>query len=103
MPNDWFRKEHVELLTAYCVRASMAEQLARKIAEFRPEWLDEPGGTERLDLLNKMVDREHRAVLALARAMRLTHQAQYQPQKANTLAKNARSADFVPPWDRYIK
>ena len=81
------------------VVAAMARQLARKIAEFQPDWLDEPGGLERLDRLNAMLDREHRAVLALARSMRLTHQSQYAAQKASTLARQQPDGDARKPWD----
>jgi hypothetical protein len=75
VPNGWFRAEHIELLAAYCEHGAIADTIARSIREFRPEWLGQDGGLERLDGLTKLLDREHRLVLALARSMRLTHQA----------------------------
>jgi hypothetical protein len=87
LPHDWFRREHLEMLRAYCQHACIAQTLARQIEAFRPEWLAEDGGLERLDQLSRILDREHRLMLALARAMRLTHQAQYDPKVMGARAR----------------
>ena len=101
LPNGWFRPEHREVLTAYCQHACIAEQLARQVEAFRPEWLAEEGGLERLDRLTKMLDREHRAVVMLARSMRLTHQAQYDTQKASRAARKP-VLEGPAPWERHV-
>jgi hypothetical protein len=50
--------------------------LAQQIAKFKPDWLKEPGGLERLDKLLQMADRETKALSACARSLRLTQQSQ---------------------------
>jgi hypothetical protein len=55
---------------------AIAQTIAKSIESFDPAWLAEDGGLDRLDQLSRLLDREHRAMLALARSMRLTHQSQ---------------------------
>jgi len=47
------------------------------------------------DKLTKVHERESRAVTALARSLRLTHQSRYDEKTANTAAKNA---PVIKPW-----
>jgi hypothetical protein len=96
LPHDWFKGEHLELLRAYCQHTTIAWTIARQIEAFRPEWLAEDGGLERFDALSRLLDREHRMVLALARSMRLTHQARYDKTKA---ALEARETGGRVPWE----
>ena len=62
------------MLRAYCQHVAIARLTARQIEAFDPKWLVEDGGLERYDTMSKLLEREHRAMLALARSMRLTHQ-----------------------------
>jgi hypothetical protein len=97
LPYDWFKAEHLELLRAYCQHVAIAQTIARQIEGFRPEWLAEDGGLDRFDQLSRLLDREHRMVLALARSMRFTHQSQYDKTLA---AKAARDAPMGrAPWE----
>ena len=99
MPHDWFRKEHLELLRAYCQRVCVARQLAKEIERFQPDWLREDGGLERFDMLTRLVDREHRAMTMLARSMRITHQAQLDRAVAGPRARDASGVRL--PWDMH--
>lgn len=47
LPHDWFRREHLELLRAYCQHAAIAQTLARQIEQFKLEWLPEMLGAFR--------------------------------------------------------
>ena len=66
--------------------------LSAEIDRWRLAWLNEDGGVERLDRLLKMRERESRAVLATARALRLT--------KPSTLADGNGGADRQQRTDR---
>jgi hypothetical protein len=97
LPHDWFKREHLELLRAYVQHVTIARELARQIEQFRPEWLTVDGGLQRLDGLTRMLDREHRIMLALARSMRITHQSQYDKTYAGKQARDA--PGHGRPWD----
>jgi hypothetical protein len=88
-PRDWFKPESLELLTAYCKHASRARYFDDLIERTGPEDLDQLGK------LAGMREKETRAVLALARSMRLTHQAQHRAdsKKTNTSGLPPR------PWE----
>jgi hypothetical protein len=96
LPYDWFKAEHLELLRAYCQHVCIAQTLARQIERFRPSWLAEQGGLERFDQMSKLLDREHRMMLALARSMRITHQSQYDKTYAG---KQGRPGPVGKPWE----
>lgn len=98
MPAGWFSRAQYPILVAYCRHTVRATQLAREVAKFRPEWITEAGGLERLDKLLSMAERETRTVTACARSMRLTHQAQIQPRGAGR-ALTKMSADNPRPWE----
>ena len=85
MPAAWLSRAQHPLLMAYCRHVARAEMLAATLNEFRPEWLGEEGGLQRLDKLLAMAERESRALTACARSMRLTHQSAYGPRKAATV------------------
>ena len=111
LPHDWFRREHLELLRAYCQHAAIAQVIARRIEAFDPKWFAEDGGLERFDALSRVLDREHKAMLALARAMRLTHQSQYDPRVMGAKARSSGGAfGYIgldgesvakPPWEMH--
>jgi hypothetical protein len=96
MPAGWISKAQMPLLTAYCRHVVRASFLAEQIAKFKPEWLKEPGGLERLDKFLQMADRETKALNACARSLRLTHQSQY---TARTGARMAAKGAEPRPWD----
>jgi hypothetical protein len=110
LPHDWFRREHLEMLRAYVQHAAIAQVIARRIEAFDPQWFGEDGGLERFDHLSKVLDREHRAMLMLARAMRITHQAQYDPKVMGAKARAAGGSfgyvgadgeKRLVPWERH--
>jgi hypothetical protein len=99
LPADWFPPETWPLLAALARHIVHARMLADMVSQFRPAWVAEEGGLERLDRLLKMLDREHHAIARMSTKLRLTNQSRYDAQKARTLAKNARPENFLPPWE----
>jgi hypothetical protein len=100
LPHDWFKREHLEMLQAYCQHAAIAQTLARSIETFDPSWLRLDDGLARLDQLSKVLDREHRAMVMLARSMRLTHQSMYDRQAAATKSRQSIPKGTA-PWERF--
>ena len=86
------------LMMAYCRHVCRAQSLATEIESYRSEWLEAPGGLERLDRLLKMGERESRSALACARALRLTPASVVRRETAGRAMSN-----FLPgrqPWDK---
>lgn len=96
LPRGWFPPEAVEHLAAYCRHAVASADLSRMIHCFSPDWLKVEGGLERLDRLMRMRERETRAMMACARALRLTNQSRYDPRAA---ARGADKPRGKRPWD----
>ena len=92
-PPDWFGVDTFPLLTAYCHHTVKAQEIDDKIEDVQFE----PGTKiEHVDLLFKMRERETRAIMALARSMRLTQQSKLKAETAET--KN-RNQPGVVPWE----
>jgi hypothetical protein len=98
LPFDWFKAEHLPMLQAYCQHVAIGQEMARQIEAFEPGWLRQDGGLERFDKLSRVLDREHRCAIALARTMRITHGSQYDKSVA---AKLARPRPEQLPWERH--
>ena len=98
LPADWFRKSTWPVLASYCRHAARGAFLAQQAAAFRPEWLGEEGGLQRLDKLLAMAERETRALTACARALRLTPQSQMHPRTAGRVLAGNREGPR--PWER---
>jgi hypothetical protein len=94
LPHDWFKPEHIETLKAYCQHAAIANQIAKEIERFDPEMLGQ--WVEHFEKLRKLLDREHRIMLILARSMRLTHQSQLDRKVAGGRAREWQGAR---PWE----
>lgn len=101
-PADYFTADTLPLLRSYvrhCYQAAkIDDELAKVIDQpFLSVAANENNGTpvytgELFDRLTKMRDRESRAITALARSMRLTHQAQMHQKTAGTAARKGASA-----------
>lgn len=74
MPADWITPEQHPQMVAYCRHVERSERFEALLTD-ADELLE-------LDRLAKMVERENRAALALARSLRLTKQAQARPEHA---------------------
>ena len=72
LPPDWFKDEHLAQLRAFCQHVWLAEMLAPQLEEFDPATLVTEAGRLHFEQLARMLDKEHRAMLGLARALRLT-------------------------------
>ncbi len=94
-PADWFQADTLPLLLSYCKHVSHASTLDNEIRKFNPEWLRDDDGLRRYKLLTDMRERESRALTALARSMRLSHQSQYRAESAATAKKKAEKR----PWE----
>lgn len=98
MPPGWFKREHIDLLKSFCQHAARADKFNRMASAFESSDVGEKIDLADLDRISKMADRESRAALALARTMRITHQAQIRPESAGLL-RDKPGADDRRPWD----
>ncbi len=96
-PADWFRPDSYPLLASYCRHVWQAAEIDRLIAtRFDPDCAGEQRGE--LPGLLQARERESRIMLALARAMRITQQAQYRPETA--ARKHTAGDDRPRPWEQ---
>ena len=91
------RRAIYPILIAYCRYACRARLLEMQVAQFQPEWTKVEGGLERLDTLLGLCERETRAMISCARALRLTPQAQMHPRTAGRAVNDMSSGRM--PWD----
>jgi hypothetical protein len=86
------------LLADYCRRREAAESISENINLFHPDWLRNSEGAKRYKQLLTMRDMEIRGAASLATKLRLTNQARYHHEKANTTARAA-LARVRKPWE----
>jgi hypothetical protein len=91
MRGDWLSRGMHPVLIEYCRRVCRSHLIEQEIANTAAHDL------ERLDKLLGMAERESKAVLALARALRLTPQSQQHPKTAGRMARD-RGPDYPLPW-----
>ncbi len=91
LPADWFSREHHALLAEYCRHTGRARFVAKTIACLETAGLRSHEDVLAYDKLTAIAERESRAMLACARALRLTHQSRLDPK---TAARRAR--DLMP-------
>jgi hypothetical protein len=96
-PASLFRRAVFPILIAYCRHACRVRLLEMQVALFQPEWTKVEGGLERLDKLLALCERETRAMIACARTLRLTPQAQMHPRSAGRAIENMPTGRM--PWD----
>lgn len=97
-PCDWFQADTLPLLESYCCHVARAQMLDALLREFDPKTLaKETSAATRFEGFRRARESETRAALALARSMRMTHQAQYDHQKAFSRQKSA--AKGQRPWE----
>ena len=97
LPGNWMTRAAHPLLIEFCRHACRARLLEMQIAGFEVEWTSVDGGLERLDRMLAMAERETRAAVSLARALRLTPQSQIYPRTAGRAIDNMPSGPR--PWD----
>ena len=86
------------MLSSYCRHVARERALGKLIDQFQMDWCKKAGGSEKLDKLLSMAERETRSIMALARSMRLTHQSRYKAETAATRTR-AMDPDWKPPWE----
>jgi hypothetical protein len=96
MPADWFTPEIWPLLTQLCRHVSISRMVAEALAEVDPESMRDARGFRRFERLRSMHDRETRAIVALMRTLRITHQSQYDQTRAFTARQNTPAKK---PWE----
>lgn len=97
LPAEWFGRDQLPLLLAYCKHSARAQLLDKEIDAFDPQWLKDDDGLRRYDKLLAMRDRETKQITSLARSMRITHQSRTHKNKAGTMARKS-SGDSGKPW-----
>src|SRR5262245_31738214 len=70
MSGAWLRRGAHAVLIEYTRHVCRARLLEQEIAHFEQQWIAAPGGLERLDRLLAAGDRETKAAIACARALR---------------------------------
>ena len=90
MPANWLTRGSYPILIEYCRHVCRARLLEAEVAHFDREWIAAPGGIERLDRLLAMAEREGRAALQCARALRLTPQSRMEPKTAGRAVARCR-------------
>ncbi|MBK7520113.1 MAG: hypothetical protein IPI75_08205 [Gammaproteobacteria bacterium] len=99
-PGEWFRPDTYQILAAFCRHCSTAAVIDQEIDRFDPAWLREDGGLEQFRKLAEMRERQTRAIVSLARSMRLTQQARIHPVTAG------RTGNLDPerrkPWEPLV-
>ena len=109
-PPDWWRPDTWPLLTAYCSHVENAKRIDRLLTAVRSdEYMrdDDLDFTDYLNCLDKLLrarDRESRALVNLARSMRISQQALILPrgagrQTANTAFDIGLPHEMKPPWE----
>ena len=96
MSGDWLRRGAHAVLIEYCRHVCRSRLLEVQIAHFQQEWIAADGGLERLDRLLAMAERESKAAIACARALRLTPQSQMHPRVAGR--RLAEVSPYPSPW-----
>ena len=95
VPAGWFTRGNEPLLVAYCRHVATSDRLATLVEKIVPS--QEPDALKRWDKLLGMRERESKAALSLARAMRLTQQAQMHPRTAGRAMPESTGPKL---WDR---
>ena len=81
LPSGWIKPEHLDMLAAYCLHAAAARRFQLALAGLEVD-TSCPDSVMAANRLSGMAERESRAALAMARSMRITHQAQTRPEDA---------------------
>jgi hypothetical protein len=97
LPGDWLTPAAYPIMKDYCRHVCRAKFLESEIAAFQCEWLRAEGGVERLDKLLQMAERETRASVACARALRLTPASVVRAETAGRKVRNFHPGPV--PWD----
>jgi hypothetical protein len=97
-PNDFFKGAGRQaLLKDFCRHVEAADQLAKLIDAFRPEWLATDEGLDRYGKLLGLRERETRTINSAATKLRLTNQARYTPVGAARASAHVRTGPA--PWE----
>ncbi len=94
---DFFDEATLPLLREYCRLHTAVERCAAQLNDFDDGWLSTDEGVKRFRNLENVRDQKQGRMVALARAMRLTQQARYVPDKAKNRPVRPKTAKV---WQR---
>jgi len=97
-PAGWFTRDTFGSLEALCCHTVSLRRISAKIDAM--EAADDPSAATALDRAYAQRERESRAVLANARSLRITIQAQRTAGNAGTEARKAAAFQGSRPWDK---
>ncbi len=101
-PSDWFRSDTYPLLISYCKHVENAKHVDHLIETFNFDGIKNDFDLwPCLDKLLRARDRESRALVNLARSMRLSQQSIILPRGAGRQMANTEGLphDIKPPWE----
>lgn len=96
MPQGYFAVEHFGLLKQFCRHQVLADLIAARMAEVRKTLATDAKGWGELATLSGELDRHSNRLIALARALRLSHAARASHQAARDEA--AKAPQTATPW-----
>ena len=97
--SEWFNPGNMPLLVSLVRHIHEERRLGEVIANFQTEWLETEDGLKRYELLTKNHQRQTNAIGTLSRHLRLTNQARYRADKADTLSKRVPALLDVPEYE----
>lgn len=97
-PGDWFDAGSIPLLAQYCRATVQAELIADLVRQTASSMLSDPSQLGTYKELRKIQGALSGEMNSLARAMRLTQQARYRADKAET---EGRKANGRKPWQTH--
>jgi hypothetical protein len=97
-PCDWFEGASLALLAQLVRHISLSRLIGTALAAIDLKSVTDEEGFKRLQRLRQMHLQEGRAITALMRTMRITHQAKYHQTTAHVAARNVRPGR-PKPWE----
>ena len=98
LPADWFPRELHGILAAFCRHVTAHRLISAEVDLYHRDWLKDDEGLKRLDKLTSMRERESRAMVAVARSLRITKASQVRPETAGRAVRGT-SLSTRKPWD----
>lgn len=102
LPAGWIKQEHHPILCDYCRHAIRARDLAARVdsTDISQVGMLSGPGLDTFDKLRRAAEQEGRAMLACARTLRITHQAQLRAETAATKrGESAIPEHWGKPWE----
>lgn len=99
MPGGFMTPAAKPLLIEYCRHVCRARLLEAAVAGFDISWAKVEGGLERFEKILAMADRETKAIINLARQLRISPHSLIDPKTAGRASRNIAEEPTEMPWD----